>query len=75
MKFEPSSDFTTYSSLGIADEEVIHEFNLARIIECELTDERVDDLKRFSNVLYVERDIPVYAYQQEIPYGVSRVQT
>lgn len=75
VKFEPSSDFTTYSSLGIADEEVIHEFNLARIIECELTDERVDDLKRFSNVLYVERDIPVYAYQQEIPYGVSQVQT
>lgn len=74
VKLNQSSDFTTYSSLGIADEEVIHEFQIARMIECEITDEQMESLNINENISYIERDIPVYAYQQEVPYGISKVQ-
>lgn len=74
VKFDETSDFSTYSSLGIADEEVIHEFRLARMIECEISDDRLAVLNENKNISYIERDIPVYAYQQEVPYGISQVQ-
>ncbi|WP_411843887.1 S8 family peptidase [Salinicoccus sp. HZC-1] len=74
VKFEQTSDFTTYSSLGIADEEVIHEFNIARMLECEFSDEQMENIKNNANVTYVERDIPVHAYEQKVPYGISQIQ-
>lgn len=74
VKFKQASDFTTYSSMGIADEEVIHEFKIARMIECEITDDQMESLNNNTNISYIERDIPVHAYQQEVPYGISQVQ-
>lgn len=74
VKFEQTSDFTTYSSFGIQSEEVSHEFETVDMIEADLTDEKVADLENNPNVSYVEKDIPVHAYQQEIPYGIDNVQ-
>ncbi|WP_017548299.1 S8 family peptidase [Salinicoccus carnicancri] len=74
VKFRQESEFSTYSSLGIADEEVIHEFKIARMIECEITEELMESLNENPDISYVERTIPVYAYQQDVPYGIGRVQ-
>lgn len=74
VKFEERSDFTTYSSFGIASEEIGHEFETVDMIEAELTEDKVSELENHPNVSYVEKDIPVYAYQQDVPYGIDKVQ-
>lgn len=74
VKFEQTSDFTTYSSFGITSEEVNYEFDTVDMIEAELTEAEASDLESNSNISYVEKDIPVYAYQQDIPYGIEKVQ-
>ena len=74
VKFEESSDFTTYSSFGIASEEVGYEFETVDMIEADLTEGKAAELEENPNVSYVEKDIPVYAYQQDVPYGIDKVQ-
>ncbi len=74
VKFEQTSDFTTYSSFDIASEEISHEFESVDMIEAELSEEQVAELENNPNVSYVEKDIPVHAYQQEVPYGIEKVQ-
>lgn len=74
VKFEQTSDFTTYSSFGIQSEEVGHEFESVDMVEADLTEEKVAELENNPNISYVEKDIPVHAYQQDVPYGIEKVQ-
>lgn len=75
VKFERIPAFNDYSPLGIDAAEVKHDFDTLDMIEVELTKGQVVALENNPNVAYVEEDIPVYAHQQEVPYGITRVQS
>lgn len=53
--------------------DVHHSFHLLPVVSARLPEKRIAELKKRAEIAYIEEDVVMHAIQQEIPWGVDRI--
>ena len=53
--------------------DVHHSFHLVPVVSAKLAEKRIAELKKRAEIAYIEEDVVMHAVQQEIPWGVDRI--
>lgn len=60
-------------TVGVLGGEVEHEYNFADIVHVTLPEQALNGLKNNPNVAFIEENLEVEAYGQEVPYGIEHI--
>ena len=53
--------------------DVHHSFHLLPVVSAKLPEKRIAEMKKHGEIAYIEEDTVMHAVQQEIPWGVDRI--
>ncbi|UTR16448.1 S8 family peptidase [Salipaludibacillus sp. LMS25] len=71
---EDSADVSVMDSIGISQSNILYEFELLPVLHVKLSETQVNSLEKHPQIKTVEENTEVKAYQQQTPWGITRVQ-
>nr|WP_257823120.1 S8 family peptidase [Salipaludibacillus agaradhaerens] len=71
---EDSADMSVMKSIGISQSNILYEFELLPVLHVELSETQVNSLENHPQIKTVEENAEAKAYQQQTPWGITRVQ-
>lgn len=73
VQFTDSPEFGLLQSIGVQDDDILHQFQLLPVVHLNLTNKQAAELKKNPQVQAIEENAEVHALQT-IPWGIPRVQ-
>ncbi|GAA0374440.1 S8 family peptidase [Bacillus horti] len=74
VQFKDSLDVGLLSSVGVQQDDILHQFQVLPVMHLTLTDRQVEELKKDPQIEAIEENHKAEAYQT-VPWGITRVQS